>query len=782
MNNIWRIFVRDVRNVCTNVIGVIVVIGLIVVPSLYAWFNIAASWDPYGNTSELKVAVASDDQGYKSDLVPVKINVGETVISTLRANDQLDWQFVKSDQAVDGVKSGEYYAAIVIPKTFSADMMTLFSTNVKHAELMYYTNEKANAIAPHITDEGASTITNQIDSTFAKTVGQVELDLVSTLFTYMQSDQMKQYVSVATTNLSAMSRQLRSAAEQTDSYSGLLKASQNIIASTDSLIASSGGNVDSAKNSLRQAKSGINSLNMALSGAADSIDDVLAQSGDSYDAVSKQVDASFSNIGKQSTAAQNQLKQLSSGVQGVAVQYDALIAQLQALQKAVGSSGAGSTNQSNQAGQTVQDALQRSIDAMTRARDRQRQLSKDLSAAAKTLSNTDATTQKKRSELKRQITQAKSSITSAKNTYRTGLKPKLTALGNTIDDVNTQSSSVARQLGNTVDSLSGVSSGATDSVKQIRGILDDSSEHLRDSADKVDTLSGHLKTFYNNGDPAQLKRFASSDVDKLATLLSSPVSVNRIAVYHMDNYGSAMAPFYTILAIWVGAIVLVAMMKVSLSKRGREELAGRQAGAVAVASGIASSRGKAKPGDKRHRYRGNLLGRMRSHHPLRLYEEYFGRYLFFLVLALCQAGLVGLGDLYYLGIQHVSAFKFLLVCWVSAIVFSNITYTLTLSFGDIGKAVAVVLLVMQVAGSGGTFPVEMLPAPFQTLYPFLPFPHGIAAMHAAMAGAYGNEYWVELGKLALFIVPSLLLGLVLRKPVIRLNNWVIRNLESTKLM
>ena len=777
MSNIWRIFVRDVRNVSTNVIGVIVVTGLIVVPALYAWFNIAASWDPYGNTSELKVAVASDDQGYKSDLVPVKINVGETVTSTLRANDQLDWQFVKSDQAVDGVKSGEYYAAIVIPKTFSADMMTLFSTNVKHAKLLYYTNEKANAIAPHITDEGASTITNQIDSTFAKTVGQVELDLVSTLFTYMQSDQMKQYVSVATTNLSAMSGQLRSAAEQTDSYSGLLKASQNIIASTDNLIASSGGNVDSAKSSLQQAKSGVSSLNAALGGAADTIDDALAQSGDSYDAVTKQVDASFDNIGKQSTAVQNQLKQLGSGVQGVAVQYDALIVQLQALQKAVGASG-------GQAGQTVRDALQRSIDAMTRARDRQQQLSTNLNAAAKTLSNTDATTQKKRDELKQQITQARSAITSAKNTYRTGLKPKLTALGTTIDDVNTQSSSVARQLGNTVNSLSGVSSGATDSVKQIREILGDSSDHLRDSADKLDMLSGHLKTFYNNGDLAQLKRFASSDVDKLATLLSSPVSVNRIAVYHMENYGSAMAPFYTILAIWVGGIVLVAMMKVSLSKRGRKELDGQKAGAVGLTYGGASGKGKDKSQSvsKQRWHHGKRLGRKRSHHPLRLHEEYFGRYLIFLVLALCQAGLVGLGDLYYLGIQHVSAFKFLLVCWVAAIVFSNITYTLTLSFGDIGKAVAVVLLVMQVAGSGGTFPVEMLPAPFQTLYPFLPFPHGIAAMHAAMAGSYGNEYWVELGKLALFIVPSLLLGLVLRKPVIRLNNWVIRNLESTKLM
>lgn len=127
MKLIWGIFKRDMCHATRNVIAVIVSMGLVVVPALYAWFNIAASWDPYGNTKALKVAVANNDKGYKSDLVPVRINVGETIISTLRANDQLDWQFVNSDKAIDGVESGEYYAAIVIPKSFSADMMTLFS-------------------------------------------------------------------------------------------------------------------------------------------------------------------------------------------------------------------------------------------------------------------------------------------------------------------------------------------------------------------------------------------------------------------------------------------------------------------------------------------------------------------------------------------------------------------------------------------------------------------------------------------------------------------------------
>ena len=156
MKLIWKIFVRDVRQATRNVIAVIVAMGLVIVPALYAWYNIAASWDPYGNTKALKVAVANVDKGYKSGLMPITINVGETVTSTLRANHDLDWQFVDRAKAIDGVNSGEYYAALIIPKSFSSDMMTLFSPKIKHAKLEYYLNEKINPIAPHITDQGGA--------------------------------------------------------------------------------------------------------------------------------------------------------------------------------------------------------------------------------------------------------------------------------------------------------------------------------------------------------------------------------------------------------------------------------------------------------------------------------------------------------------------------------------------------------------------------------------------------------------------------------------------------
>ncbi len=276
MKNIWRIFTRDVCHATRNVIAIIVAMGLIIVPALYAWYNIAASWDPYGNTKSLKVAVANVDSGYKSDLIPVRVNIGETVVSSLRANHDLDWQFVDRDTAIDGVHSGEYYAALIIPKQFSADMMTLFSPEMKHAELEYYLNEKINPIAPHITDQGASTVATTIDQTFAKTLAQVALDLVSSLLKFAQSPQMSEYVSNATKHISSISSQLKSAASQADSYASLMGATGKIISSTDRLLGSTGSSASDAKKALKQGTAGVKSLDEALAGVSTSMSSSLS--------------------------------------------------------------------------------------------------------------------------------------------------------------------------------------------------------------------------------------------------------------------------------------------------------------------------------------------------------------------------------------------------------------------------------------------------------------------------------------------------------------------------
>ena len=758
MKIIWGIFKRDMCHATRNVIAVIVSMGLVVVPALYAWFNIAASWDPYGNTKALKVAVANNDKGYKSDLIPVRVNVGETIISTLHANDQLDWQFVKSDKAIDGVKSGEYYAAIVIPKGFSADMMTLFSPDIKHAQLKYYLNEKINPIAPHITDQGATTVVNTIDKTFAKTIAQVGLDLASSILHYSQSPQMAEYMRNLNGNLTTMADTLSGASQQVTSYSQLLGSANDIVDSTGKLLVSATKAGKQAQNALKQGKSGATSFTSAGANVTSSVNAALDQVSGAFDQVAAKVNKAFDAIGKDSDTAASQLTTLSEQVSSGESLYDTYITSLNHMRESVEQ-----LPDSDSAKQALLEAIDREITLLEAAKGDSQKLAQQLKDASTQVTQDTVAAERSRKEILNRITSAKQSISNMRDDYATNVKPKIDALASTVSTLISQTDSMITQLSGTTDSLNDVTSNVGTNIASIRSTLDGIATKLNSSATTLNTLITAMNSSDNGAENSdELKSLTTSNASTLSTLISAPVALHRVAVYPIANYGSAMAPFYTILSIWVGAIILCAMLKVTISDREKAHVLG-------LGDTLPRIAGPSGPGNA-------------SRWGLRLDHEYFGRYAIFALLALLQGTLVCLGDMYFLGVQANHALQFLAVGWLAALVFSNIVYTLTVSFGDIGKAVAVVLLVMQVAGSGGTFPIETLPKFFQMLYPFLPFPHAIDAMHAAMAGSYGNEYLLDMVYLALFLIPSLLLGLVLRKPVIRLNNWVSRNLESTKVM
>lgn len=762
MKMIWGIFKRDMCHATRNVIAVIVSMGLVVVPALYAWFNIAASWDPYGNTKALKVAVANNDKGYKSDLIPVRVNVGETIIGTLHANDQLDWQFVNSDKAIDGVKSGEYYAAIVIPKSFSADMMTLFSPDIKHAQLKYYLNEKINPIAPHITDQGATTVVNTIDKTFAKTIAQVGLDLASNILRYSQSPQMAEYMRNLDDNLTTMADTLTGASQQVTAYSQLLGSANDIVDSTGRLLSSATKAGKQARNALKQGKSGATSLTLAGASVTSSVNTALNQVSDAFDQVAAKVNKAFDALGTDSATAANQLKELGEQISSGESLYDTYITSLKHMRASVEQLPDGDA-----AKQPILDAIDREITLLEAAKGDTQKLTQELKDASTQVTQNAAAAEHSRKEILGRIASAKQSITDVHDDYTTNVKPKIDALASTVSTLISQTDSMITQLSGTTDDLDDVTSGVGSNVASIQSTLGAIAKKLDSSAATVKELITKLDSpdsdsVSDSGESDELRALTTANASTLSTLISAPVALHRVAVYPIANYGSAMAPFYTILSIWVGAIILCAMLKVTISDREKAHVLG-------LGDTLPRIAGPSGPGNA-------------SRWGLRLDHEYFGRYAIFALLALLQGTLVCLGDMYFLGVQANHALQFLAVGWLAALVFSNIVYTLTVSFGDIGKAVAVVLLVMQVAGSGGTFPIETLPKFFQMLYPFLPFPHAIDAMHAAMAGSYGNEYLLDMVYLALFLIPSLLLGLVLRKPVIRLNTWVSRNLESTKVM
>ena len=736
MRNIIAILKRDLSRIRGSVVALIVAVGLVIVPTLYAWFNIAGSWDPYGNTGNLKVAVANSDNGYMSDLIPVRVNIGDTVVSALRENDQLDWRFVSESDAVEGVRSGEYYAAVVIPENFSSRMMTVFSSDAEHAEIVYYENQKANAIAPRVTDKAASTVRQQIDETFAKTISDVGLATTSSLLEFMDGDQIAAYAGNLSGTLAGAITTLRDASGSVDEFAGLLQSSTGLLDSTSDLLASAGTASKDAKALVGDAKTGLSGMHDALDAAVAAINQSLKDSAGDYDAAAKAIDEAFGAADAHVSLTVTQLRDASADVAKRASDMRDVQDNILAVERDV---------EGSNLPEKLKAELVQKIDIVANTvgnvANQQELLAKHLSDAAASLETGAADARAKAQAVKDGIAEAKGSIGGVKDSYNATLKQQISDLSDAVADVARRGSDMADDLGATVTDLSHAASALSDDLAGAHEVLAGASADLVSAADDLQRLKEGLDTAVTSGDLDRVRELIGSDPAALADALAAPVALDRQAVYHIKNYGSAMAPFYTTLSIWVAGIVLAAMLKANVDEADVKAL-------------------------------GNP----------RLHELYLGRYAFFALLAFAQATLVCAGDLLFFGIQCEHPFQFMLVGWLAGFVFSNMIYTLTVSFGDIGKAIAVVLLVMQVAGSGGTFPIEMTADFFQAVYPFLPFTHAINAMHAAMAGAYGMEFWIELGTLSLYLIPSLALGLVFRRPVIRANRWIIEKLEETKLM
>ena len=726
MKNIFEIFRRDVRRISHNVIALIVILGLIIVPCLYAWFNIAACWDPYGNTGKIKIAVASVDEGYEGELISLNINIGDTILSSLRENTQMDWIFTSKKKALNGVESGKYYAAIVIPETFSNDMMSIFSEDIQSPEITYYYNAKENAIAPKVTDKGASAVQTQVNEVFIKTIANTVLDALQTVSNTADESGADAIVSNLTTNLDRINNSLTTVTGTLQSYARMTEAAQMMLDTTSAFLKQSQETSGNSLNSLKDTQKSFNTIQDAISGTTDSINDALTSSTDFYIQISKTLDSTLQSQEKDNAAMANTLNTLAKEVDTLTQPYITLrdlcveiSNQYPAVSDATG---------------TLVGKLNESIASQNALRDKLNSAADDLRS-----SSTDAASAK--AEIDQLIQSSSQDLKNVQSDYESSVKDQLNQLLNSMKSTDSTVSSLLSQIDQSASGIYTLSGSASSDLSQIKTALENSCTLLQKSSDKISDTLQKLDEIQESGNYSQMQDLLSGNHESISSFLASPVELNTNKLYPVENYGSSMAPFYSTLAMWVGGTILVAMLKVSISE--------------------SSLKGMKKVRD---------------------YQVYFGRYIVFLLIGLAQSTLIGLGDLLYLRIQCEAPFLFMLACWITSLVYVNVIYTLTVSFGDVGKAIAVILMVIQVAGSGGTFPIEVAPKIFQSVYPLMPFAHSMAALRETIGGLYGSTYWTELGYLCIFLIASLFLGLVLRKPIIKLNEKINEKLESTHLI
>ena len=728
MRNIWRLFVADVKRLGGNTITVLTVLGLVLIPSLFSWYNMLACWDVFDHTGRLTVAVANSDEGYESDLVPLELNIGERVVSALRENDQLNWVFTNEEDAIDGTQSGRYYAAVVIPKDFSRNMMSFFESDVESATITYYSNEKKSAIAPKVTDEGADQISNQVNRVFTETLSEIALTLASSLYDYADSADVNGRIAELANHLNRTAVQLGNTAQTIELYAEVLESAQALVSDSSALLEQAKGATATVEKSAANAKKTADSTKASLEDAITQLSDALDQSSAGFAAVPTAVDAAFDSADTLAADSAAQLRDRATTADAIAGDFHALADRIAKLEQFA---------LTPEIAEDITNLVKRLQDIAALGEG----VRDSLNNAATELETGSSSSQETRTQVKALAEQAAAEIDSAKSEYESNLKPTLTSLSATLGDATQTLSGTGDKLDAIGSEMSGISAQLTDDIGDTRKRLATAASDLDAAADEIAGLGNDITQALSTGDAAELRRIIGANPATLATALSAPVSIERIAVYPVENFGSAMSPLYTTLALWIGSLLMMVTLKLLPSEE--------------------STRGLKNP---------------------RLYQLFCGRFGVCALISLMQSTVLALGNLFFLGVQAENPLLYILCFWIAGLVFAFILYTLVATFGNLGKAFGVILLIVQVSGGGGSFPMQLLPEPIQAISPFLPITHVVNAMRAAMFGVYQGDFWTEMGVLLLFAAPLVIFGLVLRGPIVKGVDRFVQKVEASKLM
>ena len=724
MRGIWQQFRSDLRRATSSVMAVIVLCGLVVIPSAFTWLNVIGSWEPFDNTKNLKVAVASVDEGYTSPLIPLHMNVGSLVESALRANDQLDWVITTKEDAIAGTESGEYYAAMVLPKDFSERMLTFYTAGSKQTQIDYYTNDKSNPLAPLITSEGADDLTAKINSQFMKELSDIALSLVSSIAKNLGSPASEAAFVRIEAHISSVAVQLRAASGTATMFTGILAASVPLVEGGASLLGTVESEFSSATGTVQDGLTAAADADQAIIRASELLAAAFQAGSTQLGEFSSAVDRVFSGLDAGATTTTNSIGVLVDDLGTLIERHEELRARLV------------EDVQPNLPEEDIPsfEAVLESLDtALAEERDLQARLQQEADAVVQ--GNADV--QQFRSDIDQRIVGAQSALDNAGAVFTNDVKPTLDELAQTLTAVSSGLGGIASDVAGLGSTASGVTEMLTNAATE-NGEL---ASALGDAADEADRVAGLLSKAIDSGDFGEISKIIGSNPSVLATALSQPIGLDRIPVYPVVSFGAGMAPLYSTLSLWVGALLLCVTLRVAPAERKDD-----------------------------------------TEPKLQLHQQFLGRYGLFAVLGLMQSTLVFLGNIFIVGLEPVHPFLFMLVGWVTSLVFTFVIYTLVVSFSDAGKALAVFLLVIQVAGAGGAYPLALLPQWFQNVSPFLPGTHSIDAFRAALAGIYQGDYWISVLLLLAFVLPMLLLGLLLRKPLIGVNGKMEKMLQSTKLM
>ena len=695
MKNIIEIFQNDIREIFRKTRTWIVIIGLILLPSMYAWPNILSAWDPYGHTNNIKVAVVTEDSG--AEVSGQKVNLGENLVEGLKNNKNLDWQFVSNKQeAEEGVRIGDYYASIVIPKKFSEDLTSVSRGFPKKATIEYTVNEKINAISPKITNSGASAIANNISKSFVEIANGVIFEkLHEAGIKFEQNlpsiEKMKEEIFKLNDNFSNYENVVSELIGKTEQGQKILNTIQQTLPDIDRFATNSIMLADKADITINNIQSFNEKLLPLISNHLKVVEDVSGEAN----SLAQKIQSKPDNVEE----TKEKLKLLNTRLEAAEERLRVVKNIFEYLNELSG-----------------ENILQNQLNKINT-------LENDLTKV-KEVNNKIYTNIDNYDEIADDIKKDFVDRTKRINEISTNIDNRLN------DDIAPLVAKVLTKADININEISKLIIGAQNELPEVEAKISSTEvkiqrahaklitiqKELPEAKGKIKKLTEEIKKAEAGTNTNMLFNLLKVDYKQQAEFFANPVQLSENKLYHIKNYGSAMTPFYTVLSIWVGALLMSSLLTTK----------------------VEDEEGKYKP-----------------------CEKYFGRWILFLVISLFQTLVITLGDMYVLGTQAVSPYRFVFYGLLISALFSSIIYTIVHLLGNVGKAICIILLVLQLGSSGGTFPIQMTSSFFQALYPKVPFTYSIGLLREAVGGVYIPAAQRDMKILLIGIVITLISGTIL---------------------
>lgn len=711
-SKVHEILYKDCQEVMKNRLITIIVVALMIFPSLYAWFNIEAFWDPYGNTKNLSVAIVNQDKDY--EFKNQKLNFGNDIVKNLKENRSLDWNFVNSKTAMEGLNTGRYYAILTIPKDFTKSLMSVTQVDVRKARIIYTTNEKTNAIAEKITDQGANKLQAKISNHLIQVISKTSLGAMGGI-SNMTDD--------ITPKLTEMKKSLQRLDAQLVNSKKLAENNKNMIGDLDKSLASSKASLDAIKRTMNGAKKINDDIGSMATDATSGIQNSSASLKSALRDVSRILESSVNLAQSLNSIGDKGAQQAVISIGNIKDKIDQAAIRVNNISQVLNDINVVNSNVLNNAVTRLNNEYRSLTDASSR-----------LAGIIDQVNSTSSLTYSQVQDIVNIVADSNKGINDIISDFDDLVTRPLNRVNGNVSTITGDIRSMVDSTGqlypsvnNFINTASTLNGRVGSSITILESSIDILRGQVSDSIKMIDEIQ-------NNKDLKAFNNVIKSNILERADFIKNPVEIKEEKLYKMANYGSSMAPFYSVLAAWVGVIILSTILSTEPSKQYRS------------------------------------------------IDRYLGRLSFFLILSLIQSIIISTGDLLLLGVTAKEPVLFILILMLCSIAFCILIFTLVSCFKTLGKGIAMFLLVIQIGGSGGTFPVQMTPTFFRTINSVIPFTYGINACREAIGGVYMQNLLGDIGALLLFAIIPLIFGIMFKEDINDLLEPLSEKFEKSFLM